>query len=127
MIIDLAERNVDLDFILLCETFSTNENADLFNIPSFRLFHNCRQGEQRGGVAIYAKERLKYKLRDDLSLFYAGQFESVVLEVMCGETSTVVCEIYRIPNTNEDISIERYENVLSHLKPYAQNIIIDRN
>ena len=45
------------------------------------------------------------------------------LEVMCGKTSTVVGEIYRIPNTNEDISIERHENVLSRLKPYAQNII----
>ena len=43
MIIDLADRNVDLDFILLCETFLTNENADLFNIPGFRLLHKCRQ------------------------------------------------------------------------------------
>ncbi len=124
MIIDLADRNVNLDFILLCETFLTNENADLFNIPGFHLFHKCRQGEQRGGVAIYAKESLKYQLRDDLSLFYEGQFESIFLEVMCGKTSTVVGEIYRIPNTNEDISIERYENVLSRLKPYAHNIII---
>ncbi len=34
MINDLADRNVDLDFILLCETLLTKENADFFNIVS---------------------------------------------------------------------------------------------
>ncbi len=76
MIIALADRNVDLDFILLCETFLTNENADLFNIPGFGLLHKCRQGHegaQRVGIAIYAKGSLKYKVKDDLSLFYEGE------------------------------------------------------
>ncbi len=114
-LLKLADRNVDHDFILLCETFLTNESSDLFNIPGFPLFYKCQQGEQRGRVAIYAKDSLKYKLRDDFSLFYEGQFESFFLEVMCGKTSTMVGEIYRIPNANEDISIERYENVLNRL------------
>ena len=64
------------------------------------------------------------KVRNDLSFFYEGQFESIFLEVMCGKTSTVVGEVCRIPNTNDDISIECYENVTSCLRPHAQNIIL---
>ena len=75
-IIDLADRNVDLDFILLFETFLTNGNADLFN-SWFSFIPQLSTGRTKRWVAIYAKENLKYKLRDDLSLFYEGQFESV--------------------------------------------------
>ncbi len=80
-----------------------------------RLTLTCilRKETPRGGVAIYVKENLKYKLREDLSLFCEGEFESIFLEITSGKTSTVVVEVYRIPNTNETTAIERYENIIS--------------
>ncbi len=77
LICNLVESNIDLDFILLCETFLLEANAHLYKLPGFNLLYKCRNEMPRGGVAIYVKENLKYKLREDLSLFCEGEFESI--------------------------------------------------
>ncbi len=46
------------------------------------------------------------------------------MEISSGKSSTVVGEVYRIPNTNEATAIERYENILIRLRPQSHNIIL---
>ncbi len=46
---------------------------------------------------------------------------------MCGKTSRVVGEVYRIPNANGDTSIDDHENILSRMKAHSQSIILGTN
>ena len=66
-------------------------------------------------------------LRDwaiDLEIFLAGQFESLFIEIKSNASCTFNWGgIYRVPNTNEHDSIERYATILKQLVKYT-NIIL---
>ena len=82
--------------------------------------------EKQLWVAIYIRDGLKYKIREDLSFFQEGEFELIFAEIISGDRdkSVVVGEIYRVPNLDENISLERYEAVLSILQKLKKSIIL---
>ena len=45
---ELKENNINVQFILLCETFLVERNADLFQIPGYRFIHKCRNPSLKG-------------------------------------------------------------------------------
>ena len=48
-----------------------------------------------------------------LSIFIEGEFESIFIESINNNGhSSIVGEIYRIPNTNINLSTQRYEAIL---------------
>ncbi len=58
-----------------------------------------------GGVAIYIiyiKNGIFYNLRDDLAVLQEGKFESIFIAVISKGTSTIVGEMYRVLNTQEE-------------------------
>jgi hypothetical protein len=97
MLVKFHDVKIDFDFILLCETFLKDNITNLYNIPGFNLVSKNRQVLTKGGVAIYIKENIGYKLRDDLSLFYEGEFETVFIQTT--DRHVIVGDIYRIPNS----------------------------
>ena len=82
-----------------------------------------RTNKSRGGVAIYIRKNIEYKLREDLDIFVEGEFESIFLETVINNNKTVIGEIYRVPNSNINQSIERYDEIFSKTKD-AKNVII---
>ena len=120
----LNEMNLKLDFIFLCETFLSKNNENHYNLPGYKLVPNSRKDMTKGGVAIYIRNDLKYKERPDLDIFVEGEFETVFVEILSESHSCIIGEIYRIPNTNEIISINRFENILQSLQTSNKDIII---
>ena len=59
----------------------------------------------------------------DLDIFVEGEFESMFLETVINNNKTVIGEIYRVPNSNINQSIERYDEIFLKLKD-AKNVII---
>ncbi len=111
--------------VLLCETFLNDNNAPLYNIPGYSFCYRNRIGSTRGGVALYVRDDLKFKLRDDIAINVDGEFESIFVEISGqGISSTIVGEIYRIPNTNEIVSIERYQTILNRIASLKLDTII---
>ena len=55
LISELHDQNIDLDLILLCETFLTDNIQNQFNIAGYNLVCKNRT-TTRGGVAIYIKK-----------------------------------------------------------------------
>ena len=55
-------------FVLLCETFLINSNANLFPIPGYSFIHMNRTTLSKGGVAMYIHNDFNYKERLDLCL-----------------------------------------------------------
>ena len=77
----------------------------------------------RGGVAICMIFKLNFTPRNNLEIFLAGQFESLLIEIKSNVSPLIVGKIYRVPNTNEHDSSEKYETILKQLVNY-KNIIV---
>ena len=56
-----------------------------------------------------------------------NKFESIAIEVkdIYDKQNVIIAEIYRVPNTNERISIERYDELVIKLCQKKMDIIID--
>ena len=50
--------NIQPDCIMLCETFLTDRNADLFHIEGYNFIHSSRSIIKCDGVGIYLSDRL---------------------------------------------------------------------
>jgi hypothetical protein len=70
-------------------------------------------GYKGGGVCIYVLNDIQFKIRDDLSVFLEGEFETMFIET--AQKPTIVGEIYRIPNTSVKASIDHYDSIMSKL------------
>ena len=124
LISELYIKSIDIDFILLCETFLSEYNSHHYKIPGYNFVYQNRTNSRRGGVAIYINSKHNYKLRDDLAINVSGIFESIFIEVHSDNIKAVVGEIYRVPNTNEISSINMYENIIAKLHNYKHDVII---
>lgn len=121
LINNLHDQNIDLDFIMLCETFLTDNISDQFKIPGYNLItRNRPSGAKRGGVAIYIKTEYNFKERNDLMINDPGVFESLFIETK----NAIIGEIYRTPNSNDLRTLGMYDSILSKLQNYKNNIII---
>ena len=50
----------------ISETWLDNSNDDIFNIPGYKFISNNRQHKRGGGVGLFIKDDLNFKLRSDL-------------------------------------------------------------
>ena len=124
LICSLNECGTELDFIFLCETFLTDRVTKLYNIPGYNMIYRNRINKQRGGVLIYILEKYKYSEDAKLSIFHEGEFESIFAEVEYNKCKLIIGEIYRVPNTNIDESLNKYETITELIKQYKHPIII---
>ena len=110
----MNENNKKPDFILLCETFLTVRNENMFKINGYNFV--CRnRSKPRGGVALYIKASIHFSERTDLNMNIEGEFESIFIEAKSNNHIFIVGEIYRTPGTNTHMSIERYKQTLDKL------------
>ncbi len=68
----------------------------------------------KGGVGIFVRKTLNAKVLGDIRVIEEtdSEFESIFLEIVNSGKPAIVGEIYRVPNANPNISIERFEVVL---------------
>ena len=75
---------------------------------------------------MYISNKYNYVERLDLCINVEGEFESIAIEVDTGQNASnlIVAEIYRVPNTNENMSIEHYDQTIAMLSGSNRDIII---
>ena len=61
------------------------------------------------------RNNVQYIRRDDLSIFHEGEYESLFVEIKDAQKNLIIGEIYRVPGTNEQQSLERYEESISRI------------
>ena len=116
LIYEMENVGTPIDIILLCETFLRDISAVMCNIPGYTFVYKNRDNVARGGVALYIKSGIHFKQRDDLSLNVESEFESLFVEINSTEINSpnlIVGEIYRVPGTNEQASLERFQYILN--------------
>ena len=96
----LANTQINPDIILLCETFLNGKNENLYQLPDYQFISKCRANKTCGGVGMYIKNDLSYKIRNELAPHIEGSFESIFIEILDADKRMIVGEIYRAPNTS---------------------------
>lgn len=124
LIATLNSCKVTLHFILLCETFLTDNIKDMYNIAGYDMICANRKKGQRGGIAIYVLKEFSHITRDDISVNINQEFESLFIEVSNKGQKMLVGEIYRVPNTSEKKSIEMFDVIANNVKSFKGNVII---
>jgi len=88
------------------------------------MTYKNRPSGKRGGIAIYSKDNITFKCRPDIEINIDGEFESIFIETTNKKEKIIVGEIYRVPNTNEQLSIHRFETILENLRHIKTKVIL---
>ena len=114
----LGGVGINVDFILLCETFLTDQNCNKYSLPGYQPFYQNRKLKTKRGVAAYISTKYTATERKDLCINVEGEFESIIVDVQThnNQRHIAVGEMYRIPNTPEKESIQRYEQLIENIE-----------
>ena len=106
-------------FIGICETWATQLNEDIFNIPGYKHEHYIRSNKRGGEVSIYILNTIPYKTRKNLS-FSTHISESVVIEIdkslFKSKRNVIIGEIYRPPSSDKNTFNTELEKLLNNIE-----------
>ena len=108
LLTELKESGIIIHFVLLCETFLNDINAEKYHIPGYNFTYQ-NLSSSRGGVAMYILEGISFVERPDLCINIDREFESIAIEIVNSTSSTFVTEMY---------------SVLGRMKPCQLNAMI---
>ena len=74
--------NVSFDVIAISETWLDSSNQNEFNFENYEACHMVRRCKKGGGVAIFVRKALKFKVLPELSSAIDDLFECITLEVI---------------------------------------------
>jgi len=84
------------------------------------LITNNRQSKAKVGVVIYVLDQYSYKCHQDIEI-KRGDFETIFINIE--KHNILVGEVYRIPNTNEPISVEIYNKLITNVMNTKLDVI----
>jgi hypothetical protein len=115
LICDLHDENFSFDYIGVSEVFKCDKDLRLA-LPGFhKLITRSRNDDNHGGVGLFVKQNVQFKIREDLSIFIPHVFESIFIEVLSNTNkNTIVGVIYR-PNTQPKADMDIFTSTLFDL------------
>ena len=113
----LQTLNVNFSIIGISENWGTVENIDVQTMPGYTHEYCIRSnGKKGGGVSIYVKSNLPYKVRKSLA-FTGNSYESIVIEfdkhVFNSKRNVIFGIFYRSPNSSLKLFNEKMEKILN--------------
>ena len=115
----------DFSVIGVSETwFKSTTDINMFQIPGYSFVHICRAEKIGGGVCLYIKDDLEFKLRVDLSGSNSG-YEIVFVEITSFSKKIFVGCVYRAPNVDSTSFVENIEHQLQILSKENKEIIFN--
>lgn len=108
----------NLDVLVLSEIWIKDNQKALYNIKSFRPIFNTREHNQSGGIAMYVKDNIKFKIIESQNLFKTAE----IIQIYIKQTDTNILAIYRINKTNINTFNNELEDFLQ--KNIGQKFII---
>ena len=114
-LIDSTVKEKCPNIVLLSKTWLTPFSPE-FSIPGFTFFHRCRQDKKGGGVGVLILEKIRCKLRSDLS---SDMVENgcITLDItLHNGKHCLVSSMYRPPNSNGQTFLHCYNSILCQMK-----------
>jgi hypothetical protein len=100
--------------IALTETWLTDSNASLHDLPNYNHVCLLRNDRRGGGVSIHLINSLIYKERPDLTVMN-DNCEILFVEIKMGSANYLIGAIYRPPSANASDFLEELTSTLSKL------------
>ena len=117
-----------IDAIVFTETWNVEDKLKLCHIDGYVPVHLLRTKddgvdikENGGGVTIFVKNNLQFRRRDDLT-FMLPYMECLFIETCINDKKYLIGGFYRVPNTNVNIFIEKFNEIIEQLKTYYELI-----
>jgi hypothetical protein len=97
LVADLNSRNVFIDAIFIQETWKIL-HPELQTLPNYQNLSYINRSNQRGGgVGVYVKKGINFKIRDDINLYKQMTFECLTIELFYPNRNLIVSNIYITP------------------------------
>jgi exonuclease III len=98
----ICSLNNLFDVICMSETWLIQLTEDQVNITGFTFVGKHRKNKKGGGVGIYVKNELKFKIRNDI-ISNSENCEIIAIEIINPSTkNTIIISLYRCPGTDID-------------------------
>ena len=125
----IDEYNILLDYIknpfhilAFTETWLKPDNVDIVNFEGYDGSHVIRPTddqfdfkEKGGGISIFIKESLQYKVREYLNVTLP-YIETLFIELTFNNKIYIIGVIYRVPNTNVHVFNETLNGIIEPIK-----------
>ena len=113
----LTSLKYHFSIIGLTETWLSENCTNMYNICNYKLLTANRKNKSGGGVGMYIKEGINFRLREDLSVFHEGVLETIFIELKNNKKkeSIVVGVLYRPPNSKMREFEDELEKLLSKI------------
>ena len=123
LLCDLHNEKFSFAFIGISEIFNCEKDPRL-KLPGFhKLISRTRDDGNQGGVGLFIKKDVNFKIREDLCVFIPHIFESIFVEIQTKtKKKNIVGVIYR-PNSQPKADIDIFVSTLYEL----MNIINNEN
>ena len=106
----------------ITETWLHSTSPPIFNIDNYELIHTDRTNGKGGGVALYIRNDLQYKIRHDIQI---EGIETLFLEIIDDKyKNKIVGVIYRPPNNVADTFLDKLESCLEFVSRENKDIYI---
>lgn len=111
----LLQENPECIALCLTEHWKSEDQLQFYGISNFRLITGyCRAAGQHGGVAVYGRKELKYRVYKtchDITVPY--HFECSAAELTVNGIQIIIVSIYRPCRGNTELFFEKLEETLS--------------
>ena len=120
------------DIIGLTETWLNDNNA---NSPIFKDYNynhvyktrpldkNSETKDQGGGISLFVRNHIPFKIRDDLSVF-TPYLELLFIEINLDNKKYLIGVAYRVPNEKMELFIEGINSILEKIRNTYQVILM---
>ena len=100
---------------------ASNVNTPMFNdykynhVYQTRTFDDFESKERGGGLSLFIRDNILYKLRDDLSVL-TSYLELLFVEINLNNKIYLIGVTYRIPNTNINLFTDEINSILEKIR-----------
>ena len=131
LIQSFTSNDCEPDFICLQETWRIVDPS-LYALDNYELEIKSRENGQGGGVGIYIKKGISYKILKEISTFIDKVIETLFIEITDGNCKYIVGSVYR-PNSNhpnltvneqQNQFLELFSTQVAHLSTYVNHVYI---
>ena len=116
--------------LVFTETWLTECKLDLCKFQDYSSIHLLRPVDQHidfkergGGISIFVHDTIQYKHRLDLDVILP-YMECCFIEINFNNKKYLIAGMYRIPNTDINLFLEKFNEIIEPLKNSSEIIVL---
>ena len=115
LICNLSCPTFSFDVIGISEIYRCKNDARLRLTGYHNIISRCREDGPRGGVCLFIKENLIYKLRDDIGVFIPHILESVFIEITNTHGKNLIIGVIYRPNSGPHADLDIFSRTMQDI------------